>query len=501
MNSRQFTPLGRKLAVAILGTSLLALLLALILNLISMLLSHRDDAANRARSLTSLMATSIAVAVDFDDADAAEEDLSSLALIPGITGASVYVNGTKLFASYGKGPQSVTAERPDVLMQLSKLTVVWPIASDSSKCFLIVDVSLDDQWAALSRNFLIAFFIMAGVFGVCIKAAIFFRRKLTDPLLTFTGTVSDISKCKDYSRRVEYDSNDEIGLLVSEFNSMLEKIEQRDIHLQNHQEYLEQKVDERTHELELSKLDLMRNNSMLVEEIRKRTKAEMIREEVERINRHDLKSSLSLIIGYPELLLRNGGLSGIQEKHIRRIRAAGYRMLDMIRNHLDMFKMEKSIYSLSSRPVDLVETVCGLEEEFAPLLGSRGVTLGVELDNCEVVGDEHFVIPGEEQLLRAMLRNLIQNAIEASETGDKVILRMDNYTKKQFSVFNPAPVPKEVRSRIFEKYVTHGKENGTGLGTYFAALIARTHGANISMKTDDGSGTVMTVSFRDDSSQ
>jgi signal transduction histidine kinase len=58
------------------------------------------------------------------------------------------------------------------------------------------------------------------------------------------------------------------------------------------------------------------------------------------------------------------------------------------------------------------------------------------------------------------------------------------------------PVPAEIRERFFEKYVTHGKENGTGLGTYFAALIARTHGADITMNTGDETGTTLRITFR-----
>ncbi len=496
MNSRRFTPLGRKLSIAILGTSLFALLLAFALNLIFMFCSHRQDAADRARSLASLMAPSLAVAIDFDDADAAREDLSSLALISGVAGASIYVNGAKLFASYGKAFPPFTGVHQEVVMHISNMVVTWPITTASPESVLVIDISFDDQWTTFFHSLLVAAIILAVVFILCVKVATLFCHKLTDPLREFTETIVEISRSKGYARRVKYENNDEIGLLMSEFNVMLEKIELREAQLQRHHETLEQKVDERTRQLELNKLKLVRNNYILVEEIKKRAKAEMIREEVERINQHDLKSGLSLIIGYPELLLRDGELSGSQEKSIKRIRAAGYRMLDMIQNHLNMFKMEKDIYSLDLKPVDLVEVVCGLEEEFAPLLKSKGVTLGIELDNTEVVGDEQFVIPGEEPLLRVILRNLIQNGIEASGPDDRVVVRMYNYSKKQFSVFNSAPVPKEIRDRIFEKYITYGKENGTGLGTYFAALIARTHGANIYMKTDEKSGTVMTVSFR-----
>lgn len=75
---------------------------------------------------------------------------------------------------------------------------------------------------------------------------------------------------------------------------------------------------------------------------------------------------------------------------------------------------------------------------------------------------------------------------------------LDRGALKRVSIHNARAVPAEIRRRIFEKYVTHGKESGTGLGTYFAALVAQTHGAHIVCKTDERSGTTMIVSFRDE---
>ncbi len=319
--------------------------------------------------------------------------------------------------------------------------------------------------------------ILCVVFLFSFKVAARFRRKLGDPLGELTTVVRSIAEKKDYSRRVEYVSDDEVGVLVAEFNAMLGQIQKRDALLGHHQKALEETVEERTQQLQLKQLELLRNNRLLLSEIKKRTQAEMIREEVERINRHDLKSGLSLVIGYPELLLAEGDLNERQTKHLKRIRAAGYRMLDMIRNQLNIFKMENGIYSLSESDVDLVEVVCSLEEEFLPLLEQGKVVLDIEYNGQRAQGDEVFTVKGEEPLMRTMFRNLIQNGIEASSIGDTVLVSLSDNGRKCITVSNSAPVPEEIRHRFFDKYVSYGKENGTGLGTYIASLIARTHGA------------------------
>jgi len=492
------TPLGRKIAAAILGTTLAALVLSFLLNALPMIHAYRQEGVDKARTLAELMAASLVAPVDFDDAEAAAENLRTLSFNPDVLGAAVYLGDGTVFAAYGTPPPFAELAGPGVSTALSSLSVAARVPAGSEGCLVALSTSLAGQWDFLESYLISGAFILLCVFVISLKLAGRFRRRLGDPLRELTEVVGDISGSRDYSRRVDYESDDELGVLVAEFNAMLGRIEDRDARLNRHREILEQRVEERTVQLKVKQLELLKNNRRLHCEVERRAQAEMIREEVERINRHDLKSGLSLVIGYPELLLRQGGLTPEQVKLIKRIRAAGYRMLDMIRNHLDMFKMEKGVYALNRLPTDLVETLCDLEEELAPQLTSSGVRLAIRLDGRDVVGDETFIVSGEGPLLRTMCRNLVQNAIEASRAGDEVAvsLGLDHADRPCLTVANPSPVPVEIRERFFEKYVTHGKENGTGLGTYFAALIARTHGADIVMNTGAETGTSLRITFR-----
>jgi signal transduction histidine kinase len=493
---KRFIPLGRRFTGAILGVTLLALTLSLALGVFPMLHNYRRDAQDKAQALAGLMAASTAAALDFEDPQAAAENLAMLGRVPSIAGAAVYTDEGRAFATFREPPAFQPAAEPEVLKEFNALTVVQPMTTGARPGVLLLRVSLEEQWMVLAEYLGGSVLILGIVFAVCVSVARYYRRRLTDPIHRLQEVVADIGRNKDYSQRVAYASKDEIGALVAEFNAMLAKIEQHDQWLSRQHELLERLVEERTRELRSNQEELERKNRQLQVEMRERERAEMIRSEVERINRHDLKSTLNLVIGYPELLLREGGLSAEQEDHVRRIRAAGYRMLDMIRNHLDMFKMEKGIYSLRKEPVDLVELLCSLEEEFTPLLRGQGVRLNILLEDREVEGRETFLVSGETALLRAMLRNLMQNAIEASEREGVVRVSLERGAAPRVSIHNARAVPAEIRRRIFEKYVTFGKEGGTGLGAYFAALVAQTHGAHIVCKTDEQSGTTMTVSFR-----
>lgn len=497
-------PLGRKLGAVVLGVTGLALILALTLNTLFQMHGYRIDTLQKTQALAELMAASTAAALDFHDPQTASENLAALRLVPHIAWATVRDSDGALFASYGKLPPEIRApgktENPPLAdgheMSFSDLVVRRVIRSGGeSSGQLILGCTLDGQWSILARQLAVSAPILLAALGMSTLLIRFFQRRITTPLQRLHGAMNAIADGKDYSERVRYAADDEIGALVGMFNAMLEEVEKRDQWLRSHRELLEQMVATRTHQLEAKRAELAVKNRRLAEEVRVRREAEMIREEVERINSHDLKSSLNLVIGYPELMLRMGGLSDEHRECLHRIEAAGYRMLDMIRHQLDLFKMEKGIYRLRPGRVDAVQLLCGLEDELRPLLLQRDVRMGMRLNGREVQGTEQLLLEGEEGLLCTMFRNLLVNGIEASRPGDAVEVHIRRGTRTRISIRNALPVPAPVRSRFFEKYVTHGKEDGTGLGTYSAALIARTHGATVTVRTGDRRGTVITVAF------
>ncbi|SDL37097.1 Signal transduction histidine kinase [Maridesulfovibrio ferrireducens] len=489
--------IGRKIGAAILGTTVSALVLTMTLNIATFFHSYRQATVQKANGLAKIIATSTISALDFNDPDSAKEVLDSLSLITNIVGATIFTSAGDIFASFGKNTESLpTEDGPQV--NLNTFAVIQPIQSENETLgYIVLEGTFSDQGEWFYHNLATSALILIAVLAACIIAANHFRKKITKPIGQLTDAVREISENKDYSKRVAYKSKDEIGYLVSEFNSMLGKIETRDSWLNSHREMLETIVSQRTKEVRAKQKQLKEKNTQLVKQIHERRTAEMIREEVERINRHDLKSSLNLVIGYPELLLNKGNLTPEQGKYIKRIAAAGYRMLDMIQFHLDMFKMEQEIYTLKTMQVDLIEMLCSLEEEMALLLNQSEVSLSIIMNKEEINGVEEVHINGEMVLLRTMFRNLIKNGVEGSVKGGSVSISVES--DKSFttvSISNSLPVPVEVRNRFFNKYVTEGKEDGTGLGTYSAQLIAKTHNASIFMETSDEKGTIVSAKFK-----
>ncbi|MFP5240516.1 MAG: DUF484 family protein [Acidobacteriota bacterium] len=217
-------------------------------------------------------------------------------------------------------------------------------------------------------------------------------------------------------------------------------------------------------------------------------RAENLREDVERIARHDLKSPLSAFLTLPQMLLESDNITGRQKEMIRLMLGAGRRMQNMITLSLSIYRMERGEYGLDARPVDAAGLVRAIWDESGGPYRASDILLELEAQ------EDPFLVRGEELLCYTMLANLIKNALEASSPGERVgvsLLREDGWDVVE--VRNVRDVPEAMRGCLFEKYATHGKLGGTGLGGYSARLIARTHGGDVALHTGNGEGTMVRV--------
>ncbi|MEW5772448.1 MAG: hybrid sensor histidine kinase/response regulator [Thermodesulfobacteriota bacterium] len=221
--------------------------------------------------------------------------------------------------------------------------------------------------------------------------------------------------------------------------------------------------------------------------------AAKLREDVERITRHDLKNPLTEVISLPQILALADNLDDGQREMLSRIEQAGYAMLRLINFSLDLFKMEQGVYRYRPEPLDLASLCRRVAQELEDLAASTGAKVELFVDGRPAAGGEAFTVPGEELLCRSMLGNLVRNALEASPRGGVVRVDLTGGDPARIAVHNAGAAPAQVRERFFEKYVTYGKERGTGLGTYSARLTAEVMGGRISLATSEEDGTAVTV--------
>ncbi len=214
-----------------------------------------------------------------------------------------------------------------------------------------------------------------------------------------------------------------------------------------------------------------------------------LREDVERITRHDLKGPLSPILGFSELLLLADNLDTEQKDNVAMIRSAGLRLLQMINQSLDLYKIEAGTYKIKPHPVDLLNVFESITREQKSLWEHKSSPLQLTLDCGESNGA--FVVNGEESLLYTMFTNLFKNAWEATPPGFPVAVSLKLSPWAEIRVKNHGAVPLEIRNNFFEKFVTAGKRGGTGLGAYSARLMARIMHGDMTMESDEATTTIV----------
>ncbi|GFK93340.1 Sensor protein FixL [Fundidesulfovibrio magnetotacticus] len=230
-----------------------------------------------------------------------------------------------------------------------------------------------------------------------------------------------------------------------------------------------------------------------IRDISERKHYERLREDVERIVRHDLKSPLLGIVGFARLLMEDDSLTAKHREWARLIHDSGQQMDRLLANSQAMLRMRQGDYSVTPRPVDLTRLLEELGKRFEPVLRERGVGLACETSQG-AEGEGACSIQGEEAFLDDMLSNLIKNAVEASPEGASVSVTLRREGGHAVvDIHNLGVIPPGVRERFFEPYVTGGKPGGTGLGAHSALLIARAHDGEIDFTSDEEEGTHVLV--------
>lgn len=238
-------------------------------------------------------------------------------------------------------------------------------------------------------------------------------------------------------------------------------------------------------------LTLARTLRQIKQQYQALQEAELLHKQVEHITRHDMKSPLNGVIGFASFLMQCDDIPDERKLALNIIRQEGYRALHMINLSLGLLRMEQGIYALSPQPVDLVATLRDVQTDLSPLIHARKVRLTIQQSAPPTENEEPFWVWGESLLCYSALANLIKNALEASPSGGAVEISLrEETTMNAVTIRNQGAIPPSIRGRMFEKYVTHGKTTGTGLGGYSAKLMTEVQRGTLSLAHADDQETI-----------
>lgn len=216
---------------------------------------------------------------------------------------------------------------------------------------------------------------------------------------------------------------------------------------------------------------------------------ERLKEDVERITRHDMKGPLAGVIGLVQGLADAGNLSQQQREQIQMIEETALQVLDMINLSNELFKIETGRFELKPQVFRVAHTIRRIAELSRRTFAVKNLTIAVATPHG--IGDEQLLALGDPMLCYSLFQNLIKNACEAAPDSTAVTITIHSGAPMRITLANKGAVPVAIRDTFFEKFSTAGKRGGTGLGTYSAKMLVEAQNGTIAMSTDDETLTTL----------
>jgi two-component system, NtrC family, sensor kinase len=326
---------------------------------------------------------------------------------------------------------------------------------------------LRDVYNAIYRSLGILLLCVAISFG----AARWMATKISRPIIRLKQSAEAIGSGQ-FSTRIDIRTNDEVEALANEFNKMADQ-------LQSYTTSLEQKVHEKTAQLELAnqhKSEFLANMS------------------------HELRTPLNAVIGFSDVLKEQyfGELNKKQQEYVKDINESGQHLLSLINDILDLSKIEAGHMDL-----DLSEFNLSMALDNAMVL-VRERALRQQLQLRADIAADVANVTADQRKVKQILINLLTNAVKFSHPGGwvEVLVRRDtNGVMVTVKDSGPGIAPED-HAAIFEEFRQlkssgSAKFEGTGLGLALAKRFVELHGGRIWVESEVGKGAAFTFTLPD----
>jgi signal transduction histidine kinase/ActR/RegA family two-component response regulator len=470
--------------------------------------AFRNAKTKELRTQAEMLAFNSTAILTFRDANAGEQLLSSLRLQPSVDLACLYDDQGEILISYARESDHHRIPPPQGNAAGQRFTEdghleLWQVVLDDGevvgRLYLLANMDeLHSQlWGYVRVSALMMFCSLAA--SVILSASL--QRTISRPILALAEAARHVTQENDYSIRVESGSGAELGNLCQAFNRMLTQIETSKDALRKANDQLEERVKQRTAELEeeidqrqKAQADLERSRDAA--EAASRAKSEFLAN-----MSHEIRTPLNGILGFSELLLDGADQLDEAERRefIQTISRSGEHLLALINDILDLSKIEADrleVERVACSPHDLMAEVLSVLR-----VKAQEKRLSLE---CEWHGRIPETIQTDPARVRQLLMNLIGNAIKFTEAGAvRVAAQLDGDTASPQMVFEiidtGVGIPPDKLTDIFDPFVQADnsvtrKYGGTGLGLAISRRIARTLGGDLTVQSKVGKGSTFTAS-------
>jgi signal transduction histidine kinase len=215
---------------------------------------------------------------------------------------------------------------------------------------------------------------------------------------------------------------------------------------------------------------------------------------------HELRTPLHSIIGFSEVLMSQAFGELGNEKYVDyagNIRESGMHLLDIINDILDIAKAEAGKLELREDPFD----VPGIIDSALRLIGPQAETAAVEIETG--IEADLPALHGDEQKVRQVLINLLSNAVKFTPKGGKIEITASRGRNGEIVItvqdtgigIAPEDIPRALAPFAQVDSELSRGHPGTGLGLSLSAAMVELHGGSLTLESEPGQGTTVSVRF------